>query len=133
MQGTWSEEVWPDHGLLMLLLKEHILSLQPVPKVVAKPGSPPGLTLSHPFLTPPPLSHPWTWLSLSCLSFPAEVLVVNQGLQRTQREETTREATVHGLRLLSATESKNLSKTQVLGSTLETQIQEIFQVEVLNV
>lgn len=61
------------------------------------------------------------------------MLVVNQGLQRTQREETTREATVQGLRLLSATESKNLSKTQVLGSTLETQIQEIFQVEVLNV
>lgn len=118
----------------MLLLKEHILSLQPVPKVVAKPGSPPGLTLSTPFLTPPPLSHPWTWLSLSCLSFPAEVLVVNQGSQRTQREETTREATVQGLRLLSATESKkNLSKTQVLGSTLETQIQEIFQAEVLKV
>lgn len=133
MQGTWSEEVWPDHGLLMLLLKEHILSLQPVPRVVAKPGSPPGLTPSLPLLTPP-LSHPWTWLSLSCLSFPAEVLVVNQGSQRTQREETTREATVQGLRLLSAIESKkNLSKTQVLGSTLETQIQEIFQAEVLKV
>lgn len=35
MQGTWSEEMCPDHGLLLLLEKEHLLYPQPGPRIIA--------------------------------------------------------------------------------------------------